>query len=70
MDLLATEAQVGILPLTQAIEELVGLRKPTLAYLEVYDKAYPFLKEGTLVKATLYKNRNKEGYACSMVELL
>ena len=34
MDLLATEAQVGILPLTQAIEELVGLRKPTLAHLE------------------------------------
>ena len=39
-------------------------------FAEVYDKAYPFLKEGTLVKATLYKNRNKEGYACSMVELL
>ena len=34
MDLLAPQAQVRILPLAQAVQELVGLRLPALAHLE------------------------------------
>ena len=39
-------------------------------FAEVYDQAYPLLKEGTLVKASIYKNRSREGYCASRIEAL
>lgn len=39
-------------------------------FAEAYDRSYPALKEGTLVKARIYKNKAKEGYVASLVEVL
>ena len=37
---------------------------------ETYDKYYPILKEGALLIARVYKNRNREGYCLSAAETL
>ena len=39
-------------------------------FSETYDKYYPILKEGALVAARVYKNRNREGYCLSSAETL
>ena len=39
-------------------------------FSEAYDRSYAALKEGSLVKASIYKNRNREGYCASLVENL
>ena len=39
-------------------------------FSEVYDKCYPILKEGALVIARVYKNRNREGYCLADAETL
>lgn len=39
-------------------------------FAETYDQCYSLLKEGTLVKASIYKNRSRDGFCASKVEPL
>ncbi len=39
-------------------------------FSEAYDKYYPILKEGALIAARVYKNRNRDGYCLSGAETL
>ena len=39
-------------------------------FAETYDKYYPILKEGALIVARVYKNRNREGYCLASAETL
>ncbi|MBE6126510.1 MAG: DNA polymerase III subunit alpha [Erysipelotrichaceae bacterium] len=39
-------------------------------FAETYDQCYPLLKDGTLIKASIYPNKRREGYCAAKIERL
>ena len=39
-------------------------------FAEAYDQAYPYLKDGTLVKARIHKNRARDGFTATSISPL